>query len=224
MAIALVTGAHAQITGASGGGTSGAVDTSGASLTVVHISQYVVPTKITPTDSKGNTYTGLTAQASGIEAYARMWYSENPTVGTGHTFTASQAASFPTADFAAFSGVATSSSFDQQNGATGTANTLSTGSVTPSADNELVVAGLSENTAATIAINASMTIIDSAQYNAGNSEGGALAYIVQTTAGAINPQWSGFAASSSAATIATFKAVAAAATVARRLMLMGAGA
>lgn len=196
------------ISGGSGGGSSGSVDTTGADLIIIHVSQYTVPATITPSDSKGNTWTGLTVQAGGTENKSRLWYCINPTVGTGHTFTATGSNTFSCAQVAWFSGAA-AAGFDQQNGAVavGTATTLQTGSVTPSQNDELVVTGLSADRGNTLSINASFTITNQYPYSAGSREAGALAYLIQTTAGAVNPTWTtDVSAPDMAATIATFKA------------------
>lgn len=206
MTIALVAGANVSITGAANGGTSAAIDTSGASLLIFHLSHYFA-TATSVSDSKGNTWTGLTAQGSD-EPRSRIFYAENPTVGTNHTFTITGVGSYSTGEVAGFSGAATTTVADQETGAVvNPGTTLSTGSITPSENNCLVVAGLSVNKdGSPYAINASMTITDQFDYESGVNEGGALAYIVQTTAAAINPQWSGFASGAAAATIASFKA------------------
>ena len=112
---------------------------------------------------------------------------------------------------AAFSGAAAASALDQQNGAVGTGTSLATGSVTPSEDNELVVSGVSiaDGSSGTYAVDSGLTITDQILASAGNFEGGGLAYIIQTSAGAVNPTWSWTGSVNSAAVIATFKAAAA---------------
>jgi hypothetical protein len=51
----------------------------------------------------------------------RLYYAANPTVGSGHTFSYTGASNFSSIFVAAFSGVATSSPFDKENGATSSA-------------------------------------------------------------------------------------------------------
>lgn len=228
MAIALVT--NGQIAGNANGGTSGVLDTSGASLLVISVCQYSGVAAQAPTDSKSNTWTALTEQKEAIEASNRLYYVANPTVGSGHTFTVAATGIFSVTQIAAFSGVKTSSPFDQQNG-NKTFDSISSfqpGSVTPGEDNELIIAAIAASRSTTFSINSSMTITNSSDYNSGVSEGGALAYLVQSSFAAINPTWS-FTPTvpiSVAATIATFKAAAGGATVvpwARRFNSIGAG-
>lgn len=204
MAYALVV--NTNIVGAANGGTSGTIDTTGASLLIIHISQYTVPASITPSDSKGNTWVGLTA-ITGSEAEGRLWYVVNPTVGTNHTFTASGIGVFSIAQIAAFSGANTSAPFDQETGAADAGTSGQPGSITPSENDCLLVTGLAlANAGSTASINSSFTITDQEQYEGGVNEGGGLAYLIQTSASAVNPAWSWTNSISCAMTMASFKA------------------
>lgn len=184
--------------------TTSAIDTTGANLIIISVSQYAGSAIGSLSDNKSNTWTGLTAQAGNATGgnqnqYCRLFYCYAPTVGAGHTFKWTGTNVFGTICVAAFSGSA-SSPFDQQNGAFGNVP----GSVTPSVDSELVVSAVSFGSPATELVDSSLTITDKINYVSGGAEGGALAYIIQTTAGAVNPTWSG--GSGSASVIATFKA------------------
>src|SRR4051812_5534959 len=55
--------AHAGAGGASSGSTTSAINPTGANLIVVAVASYTVNAAPTLTDSKGNTWTGLTQQA-----------------------------------------------------------------------------------------------------------------------------------------------------------------
>ena len=198
MAFNLIVSTKATVNGAAGL-TTPAVDTSGANLIVISISG----DNGTPSDSKGNTWTALTDAAG--NPTARLFYSANPTVGVGHTFTSPSA--FCPIFVAAFSSGGVSP-FDQENTAQTASNvvTLSPGSITPTLDNELVVSALgTQDPADTHAINSSMSIVQSTNGASGVSFGGGLAYIVQTTATAINPAWSWNDACPASAVIASFK-------------------
>lgn len=188
--------------------TTGSIDTTGATLLVMGISMDSGGTP-SVSDSKGNTWTALTASTSG-STRSVIYYVANPTVGTGHTFTNAGNQNYSTIYVAAFSGVITTSPFDQQNGATGTgASTLVAGSVTPSENNELVVTHLAFNAAGTpISINSSFIETTSERdFGSGNNYGGCMAYIVQTTAGAAAPTWTrGTGTGAMASRSATFKA------------------
>ncbi len=101
--------------------------------------------------------------------------------------------------------------FDVENGAiqyVGT--TLQPGSVTPSENNELIVTGLGFYPSGVLSVNSSFTISDQVNYVSSAAMGLGAAYLVQGTAGAVNPTWTdSTTATSLAAVIATFKAAAA---------------
>lgn len=188
-------------------GTTSSIDTTGADLLVAVVAGNVDP--LTVSDNKSNTWTGLTQQTQSGSLLGRLFYVRGGTVGTGHTFDAG--ASFRTVGVLAFSGSATSP-FDQQNGATGS-SALSTGSITPTEDNELVIAGWAlGNDANTFSVSGSFTVQVANTAVSGVTYGAALAYLIQTTAAAANPAltWSGGGAS--AAMIASFKMAASAST------------
>src|SRR5262252_10214264 len=142
MAIALV--ASIQSTTAQNGGTSGAIDTTGANLLVLSLGYYGTPTV---SDSKGNTWVPLTAHvgASGTGIGHRIYYAKNAVVGTGHTITVTGTNTWPVIAFYAFSGADTAAPFVAENGAqsasTGLSGSLATGSVTPLANGSVVVSG-----------------------------------------------------------------------------------
>lgn len=202
MSIALVTNTHA--TGGASGGTTPAVDTTGASLLVVVIGYDDGGTPAV-SDSKGNTWTPLTAHDSGSVA-SRMYYAANPTVGSGHTFTVSGVATISSLCMAAFSGVLTVLPFDVQNGSvTASSTTFLTGSITPAGANELVVAGIGHGASGVVAIDSGMTITDQVAFSTGNHWGSALAYLVQGAAAAINAKWTVMSTTAAGAEIAAFK-------------------
>ena len=64
------------------GGTSSAVDTTGANLLVLSAAYF---STITVSDSKGNTWVPLTVRGSG--PIHQLFFVASPVVGTGHTFT-----------------------------------------------------------------------------------------------------------------------------------------
>lgn len=200
--------AHTAANGATSGGvTTSSINTTGADFLVLIVSDYQATTASTPTDSKSNTWTALTPQATGVFNRCKIWYCKNPTVGSGHTFTYTLTAGFSSLAVAAFSGSDTSSPFDQQNGAsTSGATTIQPGSVTPSQANELIVVGLAETNSGSVSINGGFTISDQVDYVPGTAFGVSLAYLIQTTATAENPTWTWVASTESATCIATFKA------------------
>lgn len=184
--------------------TTTAIDTSGANLIVVGVS-HQTGTGPTITDSASNTWTALTESniASGVGA--KMYYCYAPTTSSSHTFTDGSGGS-ATVGVLAVSG-ATSSPFDLETGATSTATTtVQTGSITPSLANELLVTMFGFNAAGTpTSINSSFTKIGEVDFLSGNHYGGAMGYLVQTTAAAVNPTWTRTNSQSQATRIASFK-------------------
>lgn len=184
MAYSLV--AHASQN--NGSGVTGAIDTSTATLLVVQIGALNAIPIAAPTDSKSNSWTGLTNFTSASGGAGRLFYSIPTSVGSGHIFTSG--GSFPSICVQAWSGAA-ASPFDQeatgQNGAASPAD--SGGSKTPSANNALIVSAWAEATTATPTINGGFTISDTAAGIGGTSYGCSMAYLVQTTAAAANPTW-----------------------------------
>lgn len=198
------------------GATSSSIDTTGATLLVMGLAGYqIVANSYTISDNKSNTWTPLTAKDTGAaqEARTQLFYVENPTVGTGHTFTWAYAGyGNATAIVAAFSGTATASVFDQQNGF-GTNSSVSTvqpGSITPTQNDEVVLAmgGFSNNmNSGTGAIDGSFTIVDQREFGGSNVVGGLLGYLIQTSAASANPTITAPTGSGPmSAVIASFKA------------------
>ncbi len=196
--------------------TSSAIDTTGASLLVVPCAWYPGPgSSGTPavTDSKTNTWAYGTTYTNPNQTLAvRIAYAVNPTVGSGHTFTASSNFSFPSIAPSSWSGGKTVSPFDQENGdaINGTPN-IGTGSITPTEDNELLIAcgGWALHDDTTVTIDAGFNPLDQIAHN-GNHDGLAVGWLIQTTAGAASPAWT-FSNSSgnnegAGAAIASFKA------------------
>ena len=212
--------AHTKMTPGANGGTTSAIDTTGADILFIVASRYGLGSEaFPPSDNKGNTWQNCNQyqSTSPADATMRIWYAKNAIVGSGHTFTYSASSCYPQIDILAFSGSLTSSDpVDQQNGAAGTGfnvSTLQTGSVTPSQANELLVTGMSINSNApgvVPTIDSGFTVSDADGFGSGNNMGGGAAYLIQTAAAAVNPTWSlGIATANPAAAIATFKAVAA---------------
>lgn len=202
MAIAIVSnvGTGGTITGV----TSGSFDSTGATLIIVTVAYYngAAMTTSNLSDNKGNSWTQLTnlGQSNGD---ARIFYSIPSSTGSGHTVTVSMPGSYPSVGVIAVSGSAITSPFDKESVAQGT----SAGSVTPSEDNEILIAGV-VTLGGSLSIGSSFTIINNVSYLSGNHMGLGNAYKIQTTAGAENPVWSG--GSQPQSVIATFKASAAA--------------
>jgi hypothetical protein len=191
--------AHTGIDGTGSGVTTSAINTTGANLLVAVCNWYASSGSIS--DSKGNSWT-LGFATSGADTQVSIYYVYNPTVGSGHTFTWS-AANGPIMVMA-WSGSA-SSPADQSAGQNATGSTtIQAGSITPSQNNELVIAGVGANNS-TLSIDSGYTITDNESYTSGVSLGGAGAYLIQTTATATNPAWTLSGTNDSAAAILSFE-------------------
>lgn len=201
--MAITAGNSTYVSGSSGGTTS-SMDTTGASLLVASIA-YTGNGSGNISDSKGNTWTALTKYVpTSNDRSEILFYAANPTVGTGHTFTTTNTVS--TLIVSAFNGVKTSSPFDVENGGVSfSATTQSTGNVTPSEDNELLVTGSQNGSVGTQSVSAGFTTIRNILLSAGTYYGCAMAYKVQTTATTEGATWSFSTNTTSACSIATFK-------------------
>lgn len=191
--------AYALISSGQGTVTTGAIDSTGADLLVV----LAVGGFLTITDSKSNSWSALT-QGTQDFTDCRISYSRPTSVGSGHTFTTG--GSYMAVLVAAFSGSVVSP-FDQENGGVSNDGTSgSGGSVTPTENNELVIAGLGlGGNGSSPSVDSGFTIAQSKNAVSGVNFGGALAYKIQTTAGAVNPGWTWTTASDAVMRTATFK-------------------
>lgn len=175
----------------SGGGSTSAIDTTGANLLLISVSFYSGSTTVlTVSDSKGNIWIPLTLRNAGNAAH-RYYYALDPAVGTSHTVTVSGSAVYPVLTFAAYASADPLAPFEVENGATATSGTsLATGSVTPAVNESLIVSGWAGMNAATNPnVDSGMTKTTSQNSSAGVCISGAAAYLVQTIAAAINPTW-----------------------------------
>lgn len=205
MAYALVDSVSS--TGGPNGGTTGAIDTTGADL-LVQVGAGL--TGMAYSDSYINDWTVLTAELHG-GARVEIAYVKNPIVGAGHTFTNSGSSIFAPVLAAAFSGGELTDPFDQENGnfADPDAFTLTTGSITPTEDGELVIAGIWDSgDLGFFSIDDGFTIAKQQAPIGSNNFGGALAYLIQTSAAAANPTWTDVNEKLRVAVIASFKAAA----------------
>ncbi|MFZ2522503.1 MAG: hypothetical protein WAX44_03280 [Minisyncoccia bacterium] len=205
------TSTPAFITSIAAGGTPSSVTTAGVNTTganfIIITAAYNTGSTPTISDNKSNTWTPLTDSVVVGSVTTRLYYSQNPTVGSGHTFSNTASSNYSSVCVAAFSGVATSS-MDVQNGATNSSTTIQPGSVTPSVDKELLVTGLGWNVGRTTyppTINSSFTVATSSNFLSGNHYGCSIGYYIQATSSAANPTWSLGSSQSNAARISTFK-------------------
>lgn len=203
--------ANVGVAGAGNGATTAPIDTTGANLLVALVFSWVAAAAPGFADSKSNSWTGLTVR-SAADPEVRLFYVQGGAVGTGHTFSTSGTATYSGCLVAAFSG-SVASPADQENGATGSGVTsLKPGSITPTEDNELVIAAMATNNNAGFSTQAAIDggfTFSNRINSGGDSYAAALAYLIQTSAAAADPTFSWNNAHSAAAVIASFKAAAA---------------
>jgi len=189
MAIALVD--HCKYAaGGSTGGTSAAMNSTGANLLVAAVGN--VNAYGTFVDSKSNVWTRYGPYGDISLQAISYWISIPSSVGSAHTFSPSGSAVFATCCVAAFSGVATAfilgTPIPSNTG--GSLTSIQAGSLTPAAANCLVLSALSMRTTNTVSVNGGFTITDQCPFIAATAIGSALAYLIQTSAAAANPTWS----------------------------------
>jgi len=176
---------------ANGGDTSSnKINTTGASLLVLALSWYSgSPTITDRTDSgpTGNTWTLLASDITSMPL--SLYYVINPVVGPGHYVTVVQTSGYPGVGFMAFSGADLTAPYDGQHSQHGDGLSWP-GSITPAENNALVIGAVAnQTTTARVITNGSMTMLDSTLNVTGASVGISTAYVIQTTATAINPTW-----------------------------------
>jgi hypothetical protein len=176
------------------GGTTDAIDTTGANLIVIGVSAYSHADA--PTDSKSNTWTALTLYNSGT-GYVRLFYCVGGTVGTGHTFTS--VADYSVITVLAFSG-SHASPYHSENGATSGAQP---GAVVPAVNGSLIVTAIVDAGGTTGVPSADGSFTSYGQGGNGGVMGG-IAWYVQPTAASINPTWSATTSTNKRMAIADF--------------------
>jgi hypothetical protein len=128
--------------------TTGSINTTGATLIVIAVSSYSAAGAPTISDSKGNTWTALTAKVNATAAVrTQLYYCYSPTGGSGHTFTAT---GFCYASIHAFAFSGTTGTFDVENGTTGGTSPQSAGAITPALNGEVIIAALGENSLSSV--------------------------------------------------------------------------
>lgn len=188
------------------------VDTTGATFIAVASVGLGFPTLAAITDSKGNTWTARTAATvvSGYTYYSQIWYCYSPTVGAGHTFTATPSGSGIGVALAVAWFAGTASPYDTE--AAGAANlsggitSFQDGSVTPGHGSEVIISALMYNGTSTVTVDSGFTVGAQANPVGGSSLGVAIGYLIQGGAAAVNPtfSWTG-ASSAQALATATFQ-------------------
>jgi hypothetical protein len=184
-------------------GTTPAIDTTGANLIVLVLRRYVgIATGVS--DSKSNTWLPLTAQQGG-NGILQIYYCAPCIVGTLHTFTSVGFNINTNLEVEAWSGAASSSPFDVQNGTSAGTCAVSSGSITASTPNSLIISAAQADGGGcgTWSVTAGFTISNQgpAAYCGG------MAHLVQVGMPAVNPSWNfvGCSGVGTSSVIAAFK-------------------
>lgn len=183
---------HAQAHNASSGlaySTSG-IDTTGATYLIVSICSGNGSVG-TLTDSKGNIWAAATPFINGSFTGQQVFYSLNPTVGTGHTFSVGTGGSNSSMTVEAFGGGLQSLDVNSQASGGGGA-TVQAGPVTPSFAGSLVISTASTQggISSVVSINSGFTVTDIVpDGGGGNYNSSSLAYLIQTSIVSEDPTW-----------------------------------
>lgn len=184
--------------------TSAAIDSTGANFLIAAVADYAgVALGSLPTDSKSNTWNPLTTFADGSNlSRVKLYWSKPSSVGTAHTI--SYTATQPSIGFAAFSNV-NAAPFGSEVGTSGNSSSPAGGSITPGANNGLIISAFCGLVSLPITVDSGFTVVGSALASSANNFAIGMAYLIQTTAAAANPVWTTNGANPWAATNAVFK-------------------
>lgn len=192
----------------SGGGTSSAIDTTGAD-TLFLLVGLAGGAPTTLTDSKANTWTLILSTTDGSGHFGLLYYAKNAAAGTGHTFTVQRSSSPIGIAVAAFTGGDLTAPLDQSSSASNNfQTTITAGSITPTAAGELVIASIANSDVQSLStIGESYTIGPNLTGVSGANFGAAIAYKIQGSAVATNPTFTESGSTlSNHAILASFKA------------------
>lgn len=171
------------------------VDTTGANFLVAVVGTVVTFGSPTIQDNKGNTWQPLTIYGpnSSTNPSVQMFYVFNPIVGTGHFFTAS-GVNGTSIEVLALSGAdITAAVFEvgSDHGNTSAGVPIQPGSVTPASVGDLIISGYVNHDnngglSGPAMVDSGMTVSDQSADTFGIA---AMAYLITTGAGAVNPSW-----------------------------------
>lgn len=190
--------AHTQLTtGGANGGTTAAIDCTGANLIIRSLEWFAGGSITSNTDSSGNSYgSPIITQGGGAGNNAVSIYAVvNPTVSSSQTFSVAGVGSFPTISIECWNDSSGTPAFDTgavNNGTALSASTIAAGTFAylPTVPNALVLTSISSFTSVSVVYtpDSGFTVSDQTSPTASHV-GGALAYLIQTTATSVNPIW-----------------------------------
>lgn len=206
-AITLVSSVNKQYSNTRVASTS--INTTGASLIVVGIT-FMQSSGAHFSDTLGNTWTICTIyQGSGAQSGVTFYYCVNPTTSSAHYFSNGDGGGisyYGGISVFAFSGTATSSPKDQENGQylSPPAASATPGSITPTQNDEVVLTTCMNYNGATPTMPTGYTGFN---WTTGTAFAGGCGYKIQTTAAAENPSWGNMnTAGNAALNVISFKA------------------
>lgn len=188
-------------TGGLNGGTTSAIDTTGADLFVLFAA--FANGSPTVSDSQGNTWTALTSRAAGSNR-ARLYYCIGPTTNASHTFTFTATGLAGAFSIQAWSSGGGTPVFDVESGGSATATTSGVGSnLTPTQNDALVIIGVGlAASVSSFAAAGANTLVNHANFVGGTSYGVGDGYIHQSTAATISAATTLFSWTTSVSAIA----------------------
>lgn len=192
--------------------TSDSVDTTGANLLVACMTGEGGGSP-SISDSKSNTWTPLTlVRDNSSTRHVGFFWCVPTSVGASHTFTGVCTNNYPSIHAWAFSGADTSPYVTETGHTQTSGGTNAPGSQTPATNGNLLVIGSNTQTGGTMSVDSGF--IESLEGpETANADGIHGAYLIQTTAAAVNPVVTVSSAAIFATQMLQFKAAAAAASL-----------
>jgi len=173
--------------------TTAACDMTGVNLLVAcSTSNFAAGGEGAISDSSTNAWSaGEGIIHGGGTTITRVSYVAVPTVTAAQTFTMTCTDCRPSVTVLGFSGALAVSPYDQHNDGENTASTIQYTTMTPSEDNEVIVACLGDTAETNVpTINGGFSSPVGQQFVSGQHQGGYGAYLIQTTAAANTATWS----------------------------------
>lgn len=173
--------------------TTGGVSDSGANFVAVAQNGYYAGGIGTLSESLSNLFSTLTP-AGAAHCNGVLNYFTNPTTGGSVTWTDAGSTIASVLGVLPFSGVDTSSPFDQEavSGVQTNRTFVLPGSITPTVDGCVVITSLTwdSDAGSVVAVSDGFTIAFQTANVPGNNLGGAIAYLIQTSRSSVDPLWS----------------------------------
>lgn len=208
MALGIGANVAAGYSSTSGVTTAGQTTQSSGSILVIGAAWEGDSTPPTISDSKSNSYTliGSAEQASSYPSYGAIWYCENATGGSSHTFTVNKTNSYASIFVLEITGGALSGSLDQENAAASdTSSPVTSGTITTTSANQILIGFTSLSCFAATTITANNSFTKQLEITSTSSWQGALAYRIVSSTGTYEADFTVTSLTSGSGHIASFK-------------------